>query len=445
MISGWQACRLKTDYEKILKKCTITSVTGICFLLAAYMTVTQIVRYLENNDTSRVGYKTFNESPQDRYPDFTLCLATSQTDIGIEQNPGLVYSYFDETEFYLEPGIFGLSRADYGQLLKGKIVSNWHGGMYGGRMVDIDIRNVSDMDVRRLTIKPDEIFSTIEFSARHENDSVFWSELGEDAGAFGKIVVRTPLQLSFQDPETICITRKYEEPPLTHRLTDLLYILQEKLKKFNEFVMLRFYVHHPGQLIRSFDKPAYETILGDFEWERNLLTLAISQVSVLRRRKDANSPCNPDLDDEDFFIRKTIISRVGCIPIYWKFLLDEKIDVRECKSGTDLETVYYHTTNLREIFSTLLPPCDDMQVGVSVDHNRRYGSRLLGIHLTYTGNTYQEILKEREFSFETFWSSVGGFVGIFMGYSLLQIPEFIGLVLIWIKNLYGNYKHGSHK
>ena len=39
--------------------------------------------------------------------------------------------------------------------------------------------------------------------------------------------------------------------------------------------------------------------------------------------------------------------------------------------------------------------------------------------------TYQEIVNERDFGFESFWSSVGGFVGIFLGYSLLEFPDLL--------------------
>ena len=53
----------------------------------------------------------------------------------------------------------------------------------------------------------------------------------------------------------------------------------------------------------------------------------------------------------------------------------------------------------------------------------------------YLDNKYQEIVNEREFSFETFWSSVGGFVGIFMGYSLLQIPELVAGLYSWCRNI----------
>ena len=40
----------------------------ICFLLVAYMTIAQIVRYCENNDASSISYKRFNELSKDKYP-----------------------------------------------------------------------------------------------------------------------------------------------------------------------------------------------------------------------------------------------------------------------------------------------------------------------------------------------------------------------------------------
>ena len=71
-----------------------------CFLLAAYMTFTQILRYFENSDASSVGYRKFNESPQDRYPEFTMCFTSIQYDKyhGGDNENGLIYSYFEDEQ-----------------------------------------------------------------------------------------------------------------------------------------------------------------------------------------------------------------------------------------------------------------------------------------------------------------------------------------------------------
>ena len=44
--------------------------------------------------------------------------------------------------------------------------------------------------------------------------------------------------------------------------------------------------------------------------------------------------------------------------------------------------------------------------------------------IRYTELVYQNIENSRGTSFETFFSGVGGFVGIFCGYSIMQVPEF---------------------
>ena len=47
------------------------------------------------------------------------------------------------------------------------------------------------------------------------------------------------------------------------------------------------------------------------------------------------------------------------------------------------------------------------------------------LELQYMKRRYQEIVNIQDFEFETFWSSVGGFVGIILGYSLVHAPDFI--------------------
>ena len=65
-----------------------------------------------------------------------------------------------------------------------------------------------------------------------------------------------------------------------------------------------------------------------------------------------------------------------------------------------------------------------------VIHEMLYEKKLdFGFHLVldfvYMEDFYQEIINVRDFGFESFWSGIGGFVGIFLGYSLLQIPDLL--------------------
>ena len=56
------------------------------------------------------------------------------------------------------------------------------------------------------------------------------------------------------------------------------------------------------------------------------------------------------------------------------------------------------------------------------------------IKISYMEQTYQETKNVKDFTFESFFSSLGGFIGIFLGYSMLQIPELLSdLPLVWKK------------
>ena len=49
----------------------------------------------------------------------------------------------------------------------------------------------------------------------------------------------------------------------------------------------------------------------------------------------------------------------------------------------------------------------------------------LVLKVSYTAETFQDIENVQDFGFEAFYSGTGGYVGIFLGYSLLQLPDLI--------------------
>ena len=78
-----------------------------------------------------------------------------------------------------------------------------------------------------------------------------------------------------------------------------------------------------------------------------------------------------------------------------------------------------------KIFQRYNPPCDEALIIVKGENKKstrdeRYS---VSISIMYTTETYQEIRNEKAFGIEALGSGVGGFIGIFLGYSLLQVPE----------------------
>ena len=75
------------------------------------------------------------------------------------------------------------------------------------------------------------------------------------------------------------------------------------------------------------------------------------------------------------------------------------------------------------------PPCEEMTVSTSVD--LQYGNDL-NMNFQYRTDQYLDIINKRDFGARNLWSSIGGFVGIFLGYSLLQLPEVLVSKINWI-------------
>ena len=76
-------------------------------------------------------------------------------------------------------------------------------------------------------------------------------------------------------------------------------------------------------------------------------------------------------------------------------------------------------------------PSNYMKVSVGALQQPYYLDYIL-MELAYMDESYQEFINAREFGFESFWAGVGGFVGMFLGYSFLQIPDTLTELWTWV-------------
>ena len=57
-------------------------------------------------------------------------------------------------------------------------------------------------------------------------------------------------------------------------------------------------------------------------------------------------------------------------------------------------------------------------------------------YLFYSSDYFQETTNVRKFSRDSVWGNVGGYVGMFLGFSVLQIPSLLNAVFRRIKDKY---------
>ena len=59
---------------KVMMRCLVMAYQITCGMFAIYYAMIQAERYMKNEDTSQISFRTFNDRPNDNYPDVTFCI-----------------------------------------------------------------------------------------------------------------------------------------------------------------------------------------------------------------------------------------------------------------------------------------------------------------------------------------------------------------------------------
>ena len=79
------------------------------------------------------------------------------------------------------------------------------------------------------------------------------------------------------------------------------------------------------------------------------------------------------------------------------------------------------------MMSSLSNPCNEMGIVVTPQRReqklvkKRINSNEVSFKVVYQMQNYQEIRNEKDYGLDSLWSNIGGFLGIFVGYSLLNL------------------------
>ena len=372
----------------------------VCFCSAIIMTITMVLRYYENGDTSTISYKRFVVN-QEAYPTFTICLTG---------HPKLVI-----TDKIKE---LHLTQNDYLSMLKGSIALT-------NKSID-QFRTVLNSQFEDMAIPLASIITKIKFERNDKSESI-WYEKQRETDDGSMLDIDNFIFISYIDPDLFCFSRKVELEKLSARKKDEVVLHFSSLNDalYSGDAKLKIFFHIPGQLARNFEQPSQVFKLTDLT-EESLgiqMSLSLAYVSVLKKRPDSIKRCNQSLDKDDDEFRRRIVQEVGCVPAYWKNNLNIKQDL--CNSSQKLQSFYNLIQSPMKVFQRYNPPCNEALIIAKVETKKltRDDRFSLSISIMYTTETYQEIRNERAFGIEALGSGVGGFIGIFLGYSLLQVPE----------------------
>ena len=371
-------------------------VTLIC--LSCY----QFFIFVQNEDVSVVNYKKFNSDGDSVYPAISVCVHSTTGNIFDETSP-LIQS--------IDGGVDG-----YHEILLGHKDGP---------------KSIAYNDVTKDLFKN---FVELFFTMTNDGEIInsWHSNLKEKKYRSGRRS-QLPFFRSYQDPYFSCMTKKSNFIANQIINLDTLSLISSSLESSN-IEHLLVYIHEPGHLIKQFGKQILQLSQADFENAtigiNNKYDISINQVDVLRRRNKPDAECNEMLRDEDRVWREKVTESVGCIPSYWEGL------------ENDLEGNYVYSTSLNrcnqtteyeQIASTYLPPkhtdngrklytgsCNQMEIISSVTKSNSPGNNLL-INFNYMSENYRETRNIRAIGVINLLSSIGGFIGLLIGFGLFQV------------------------
>ena len=400
-----------------------------CFCLAGRMIFLQFQAYFSNEDSSAVTYKEFTQDNMDLHPTFTICL-------------------------------FGGANGEiFRNVFNQSVARKYYKTMRGGRedREKLTLMAFEDTVIQLLPII--DIFRT----KTKEGKSITYTHPRNKStlnSSYGKLNFST----TYHDAKHVCYTkvRNLREGWLLHRETMIINAEQMMHYKYK----LHFYVHQKGQLLRKLETPDFilnQVVLAEknesFLYDLNL---RISSVDVLEKRPDAVISCNPELHDEDSTWINNATNMLGCVPPFLKKFVRHSLLSTGNKTGPscnknqyrEIKNNFYPRKNFRRWAKLYSQPCSQMTSTTIVDHKfivqenlcklmrvkmgkrgNDATTRCLALSVKYESIGFREIRNYRAFGLLSLWSQIGGFVGIFLGYSLLQVPALIADIIGWAKHV----------
>ena len=195
---------------------------------------------------------------------------------------------------------------------------------------------------------------------------------------------------------------------------------------------------YPNRVYRS------QGSLFQIEWPSNeeekrenyLIDFKMRDMEVLKRRQKRGSACL-EVHDYDEKKKEDMMLEVGCRPYFWNHSTIDKI----CKTEKEMQGLMSRNA---EIFYRLnqkesdIPPCTEIQK-LQIDHNVKTTNMTFAeehtkqknvdvgnetwfeIRLEIQTDTFKEITQKRAYTPQSLVGNLGGYLGLFIGFTLLDL------------------------
>ena len=370
-------------------------------------------KYIQNKSTSLVDYRVYHQSEKDIYPSLSLCFQ------GME-----IYDAHKLNEIY---GIKEIK--EYVEFLQGRV---WKEDLLDVTYDDVTINLKDYVENISLTVNSyftdpvytwenDNVNGSFEVKPNHKNASSLNSSH------------KLPFYISFRQAFTKCYTVDFSGDILTAIERKLVRTVAIVLRNMRLERLALFYImHYPKQLIRSspmdIELPGYPGIISGTLTKK---IFWIENLEVMRRRNTFKTPCNQELISDDDLILEKKLEDAGCRPPHWS--VEANYPICNNKNAMNKTNVQPSDFGNPDFLKSFVEPCDQLQnvmfttviQGGPTEKNQGRNDLTSHINLMFKGSNYKEILHIRDFDIESLVGNMGGYVGLFLGFAVWQVPNAI--------------------
>ena len=171
----------------------------------------------------------------------------------------------------------------------------------------------------------------------------------------------------------------------------------------------------------------------------------IQNMVVLHKRNKHGEQCMENWNEYDglYYEKELTNSGIPCKPPYWMMSLNTTL--LPCSDEHDLKRAYNllsrkHDVDPCYMVEKILYSYDEMSGLMSnkefiEEPTRKSGEKMFQVLFEFQGGTFMKITQTRAYDVQSLIGNAGGYIGVFLGVALIQLPAFLLSVLIIAKKL----------
>ena len=386
-------------------KYTLYAYQSICFIVAAVLIGRGIYLYTLDEDLTLTTYRDYHSGENNVYPSISLCFG----------------NIFDEIELQK----YGINSSEYEDFLRGRNVS----------------KDLFDIPYERVTLNPIDFLLGIEMYQQLSNKKVnldqhYWYDFTKTNKSDNLYNLHLYVDQFNEWLGTLYKCMTLDIPFINDEHLNRIVIVMKKSifpnskrpKFFKGRNMFLVSIAYPNQRIRySNEKIVWSEEPSNASY---VMKFYVMSVEVIQFRQKKSKPCNPRWKEDDLIIKEKIMSNTKCAPPYWE-TLEKVTPYPKCSKKEEMRNIFDDIS-----WDKLDTPCRIITKSTYFDTefpSDRYDDKFedknpgnyFSARFYFPRPYFKEIRLVRSFDVETMIGNGGGYIGLCLGYSFLQLPTFL--------------------